>query len=173
MPTLSGKSSSNSNDSQTMFGYLNTAGNCKTKHHYALTKNLKILCIPYTSILNMEISTRKSLFFLVAVKLVHFKKAPVVYSVACQILCITTLFIHEKNFVSSFQMAKQVTSSGCGKRSWWTRTVCEDCVLSFRTNVLYSFLSCSSASPFTTAINGCSSQRLIYCSKWANKSNMS
>lgn len=52
----------------------------------------KILCLPYTSIVSMEISTRKSLFFPVVEKLAHFKKPSVVYSMTCQILFITTLF---------------------------------------------------------------------------------
>lgn len=51
----------------------------------------KILCLLYTSIVSMEISTRKSLFFLVVGKLAHFKKAPVVYSMTCQLIFISTL----------------------------------------------------------------------------------
>lgn len=113
----------------------------------------KMLCLPYTSILSMEICIRKSLFFLVVGKLAHFKKAPIVYSMTCQILFITTLLTSEKNCVCSFQVAKQIMSSGCGKQPWRTRTVCEDCVLSFRTNVLSPFLSCSSASPFTSLLS--------------------
>lgn len=40
------------------------------------TRICKILCLPYNSILSMEFSTKKSLFYLVVGKLVHFKKAP-------------------------------------------------------------------------------------------------
>lgn len=65
----------------------------KPKTFISCARICKILCLPYTSILSMEIGTRKSLFFLVVGKLAHFKKAPVVYSMTCQILFITTLLI--------------------------------------------------------------------------------
>lgn len=60
-----------------------------------------IHCIPYTSILNIEINTRKSIFILVKVKLVHFNKA--LQCILCPVKSFSLHFSFKKKMFARFK----------------------------------------------------------------------